>query len=111
MWESGLTLTPVILDSRQQQFAVRLANFSSGKLKELHQDPSLETPICRVVETEHAHGRTTEGMSWLALGEEPVVKTIILEHKSIAKSTTQRWARECKGTYASVRAYRHTYGN
>jgi len=58
------------------------------------QDPSSGTLMCRVVETEHKHGRTTEGMSWPAPGEEPAVKTIILDDKSIAKCAAQRWARE-----------------
>jgi hypothetical protein len=94
MRESGLTPAPVILDSRQQRFAARLANACSSKLKELHEDPSSGTPICRVVEIEHEHGRTTEDMSWPAPGEEPVVKTIILDDKSTAKKAAQRWARE-----------------
>jgi hypothetical protein len=61
---------------------------------ELHKDPSSGTPLCRVIEIEHEHGQTTEGMRWLALGEEPVVKTIILVEISIAKCTVQCWARE-----------------
>jgi len=43
---------------------------------------------------EHEHGRTTEDMSWPAPGEEPVVKTIILDNKSTAMRAAQRWARE-----------------
>jgi len=35
-------------------------------------------------------------MSWPAPGEEPVVKTVILDDKSTAKSAAQRWAREKK---------------
>jgi hypothetical protein len=61
---------------------------------ETAEDPSSGTPICRVVEIEHEHGRTTEDMSWPAPGEEPVVKTIILDDKSTAKRAAQRWARE-----------------
>jgi len=34
--ESGLTPAPVVLDSRQQRFAARLADTCSSKLKELH---------------------------------------------------------------------------
>ena len=94
MRESGLTPAPVILDSRQQRFAARLANACSSKPKELHEAPSSGTPICRVVGIEHEHGRTTEDMSWPAPGEEPVVKTIILDDKSTAKRAVQRWARE-----------------
>jgi len=43
---------------------------------------------------EYEHGRTTEDMSWPAPGEEPVVKTIILDDESTAKRAAQRWARE-----------------
>jgi hypothetical protein len=85
MRDAGLTPTSVILDSRQQRFTARLANACSSKLKELHEDPSSGAPICRVVEKEHEHGRTTEGMSWPAPGEEAVVKTIILDDDTAAK--------------------------
>ena len=86
MKESGLTPTHAILDSRKQRFEARLAKAGSSKLKEMHEDPSSSTLICRVVEIEQKHGLTTEAMSWLATGEEPPVKTTILEHKSISKS-------------------------
>jgi len=43
---------------------------------------------------EHEHGRTTEDMGWPAPGEEPAVKTIILDNKSTAMRAAQRWARE-----------------
>jgi len=94
MRESGLTPARVILESRQQQFAARLGNACSNELKELHEDTSSGTPICRVVDAEHQHGQTAEGMCWPDLGNELVVKPIILEDKSIAKGTLQRWARE-----------------
>jgi len=94
MRESGLTPAPVILDSRQQRFAARLANACSSKLKELHEDPSSGTPICRVVEIEREQGWTTKGMSWPAPGEEPVVKTIILDDDGAAKRAVQCWAKE-----------------
>jgi len=100
MRESGLTPAPVILDSRQR-FAARLANACSSKLKELHENPLSGTPVCRVVEIAHEHGWTTEGMSWLAPSEEPVVKTIILDDESTAKRAAQCWAREKE---AKVRA-------
>jgi len=69
-------------------------NACSSKLKELHEDPSSGTPMCRVVEIEHEHGRTTEDMNGPAPGEEPVVKTIILDNNSTAKRAAQCWARE-----------------
>jgi len=93
MRESGLTPPLVSLDYRQQRFAARLENAWSSKLKELHQNPSSGAPICRVVSKEHEHGRTTEGMNWPAPGQEPVVRTTILD-TTAAKSAAQRWARE-----------------
>jgi len=96
MRESGLTLVPVTLDSRQQRFAARLEHACSSKLKELHSNRSSGTPICRVVRKEHEHGRTTEGINWPALGEEPAVRTTIHDHTAAAKSAAQRWARENK---------------
>ena len=69
MSESGLTPAPVILDSRQQRFAARLADTASSKLKELHRNRSSGAPICSVVKEEHEHGQTTEGLMWPAPGE------------------------------------------
>jgi len=45
MREWGLSPTGVILDSRQQHLAARLAYPCSSKLKELHKDPSSGTQI------------------------------------------------------------------
>jgi hypothetical protein len=56
MRQLGLTPAPVVLDSKQQRFAARLADACSGKLKELHRNPSSGAPICRVVKEEHEHG-------------------------------------------------------
>jgi hypothetical protein len=94
MREAALTPAPVILDSRQQRFTARLANACSNKLKELHLNPTSGAPICRAVKKEHGHGRTTEGMSWPAPGEESVVRTLILDDDTAAKRAVQRWARE-----------------
>jgi len=94
MTESGLTPAPVVLDSRNQQFAVRLADACSGKLKEFHRNPSSGAPICRVVKEELEHGRTTEGMMYPVPGEESVVRTIILDDTTASRRTVQHWARE-----------------
>jgi len=91
---SGLTPAPVIIESRQQRFAVSLANVCSNILRKLHQNPSSGTPVCRAVKKEHEHGRMTEGMSWPALGKESVVRTVIVDEATAAKSATQRWARD-----------------
>jgi len=92
MRDSGLTPAPVILESRQQRFAARLANACGNMWRKLHQDPSSGTPVCRAVNKEHEHGRTTEGMNWPAPGEESVVRTIILDDATAANRATQRWA-------------------
>jgi len=94
MREARLTPAPVILDSRQQTFTASLAIACSSKLKELHRNPASGAPICRVVKNEDEHGRTTEGMNLPAPGEEPAVRTTILDDTAGAKSTGQRWARE-----------------
>jgi len=94
IWGSGLTPAPIILDSRQQLFAARLENACSSKLKELHKNPSSGAPICRAVWKEHEHSRTTEGMNSPAAGEEPAVRTTILDDTAAAKSAAQGWERE-----------------
>ena len=63
MRDSGLTPTPIILESRQQRFAARLANTCSDKLRKLHQNPSSRAPVCGAVKKEQEHRRTTDGMS------------------------------------------------
>jgi len=100
MKESRLTVAPVTLDSRQQRFAARLENARSSKVMELHSNPSSGAPICRVVRKENEDRRTIEGMSWPAPGEEPAVRTTILDDTAAAKSAGQRWA-ERKNTYRS----------
>jgi hypothetical protein len=94
MRESGLTPAPVILDSRQQRFAARLADACSSRLEELHRNPCSGSPMCRVVKEEHEDGRIAEGMMWPAPGEESVVRTIILDDATTAKRSAQCWARE-----------------
>jgi hypothetical protein len=91
MGESGLPPAPVRLDSRQPQFAVRIGNASHSKQKTLHQDSSSGTLICREFEREYKHGRTSEGISWPGLGNNPAVRTIILLYKTIAKRAAQCW--------------------
>jgi hypothetical protein len=98
MRESGLILAPVIMDSSQQRLAARIENACSSKQKELYKNPASGAPICRAVRKEHEHGRTTEGMSWPAPGEQPVVSTTILDDTTAAKSAAQRSAREKEGT-------------
>jgi len=93
MCDSGFTPGTVLLDFRQQPFAVRLENACSSKLKELHQNPTSCAPICRVVRKEHKHGRTTDGMNWPAAGEKSVLRTTILD-TTAAKIAAQHWARE-----------------
>jgi len=94
MSESACTPAPVTIDSRQPRFAARLENACSSDLNEVHSNPSSGVPICRVVWKVHEHGRTTEARNWPAPGEEPVVRTIILDDTTAAKSVAQHWARE-----------------
>jgi len=54
--ESGLTPTPVVLDSRQQRFTARVADACTGKLKEFHRNPSSSALTCTVVKEEHENG-------------------------------------------------------
>ena len=79
---------------RTKTFTARLADTWSKKLKELDLNPASGEPICRGVKKEHEHGLTTTGMNWLAPGEDPVVRTIILDDDTAAKRVTQCWARE-----------------
>jgi len=85
MRESGLTPAPVILDSRQQRFAARIENTCSSRPKEQHKNSSSGAPICRAVRKDHEHGRTTRAMNWPAPGEEPEVRTAILDDTTAAK--------------------------
>jgi len=94
MRESGLTQAAVILDSRHQPFAARQEYAWSSNLKEVHKNPSSGAPRCGAVRKEHVLGRTTEGMTWLAPGKEPVIRTTILEDTTAAKSAVQPWAGE-----------------
>jgi hypothetical protein len=50
----------------------------------MHNNPSSGAPICRVVRKEHEHGRTIEAMSCLASGDEPAVRTTILDDTTAA---------------------------
>jgi hypothetical protein len=94
MRDSGLTPAPVILESRQQCLAARLANACSYQISKLHQDPSSGMRVCRAVKKEHEHGRTSKGMNCPAPCEESVVKTVILDNATAAKTAAQRLARE-----------------
>jgi hypothetical protein len=98
MRESRLTPAPVTLDSRLQRFAARIENTCNSKLKDLHRNASSRAPICRVVRKESEHGRTTEGMNLPAPGEDPAVRTTILDDTSAAKSAAQRLSREKDAT-------------
>jgi hypothetical protein len=94
MRHSGCTPAAVVLDSRQQRFAARLANACEGsKLKKLYDHPTSGSPICRVVKKEHECGRTTEAMCWPDPREEPAVKPIMLDDDTAAMRVAKRRAR------------------
>ena len=92
--ESGVTPRPVTLDYRQQRFAALLENTCSSMLKEQHRNPSSGALLWSIVLKEHGHGRTTDGMTWAAMGENPAVRNTILDDTTAAKSPMQRRARE-----------------
>jgi hypothetical protein len=52
------------------------------------------TQLCRGVEIEHKHGRTTEVKSWPAPDAEPVVKIINLNDQLTSERAMQLWPRE-----------------
>jgi len=102
MRDSGLTPAAVALDARQQRFVARLASACEGsKSKELYDYPTPGAPVGRVAAIEHAHGRRAETMRWPDPGEEPAVKTTILEDDAAAKRATELWAREKEGKAGS----------
>ena len=94
MRHSGLTPTPVILESRLQHFSVRLADACSNQPRRLNKYPSAGTPVARAVRQANEHGQTAERMSWPDPGEGSVVRTIILDDTTAAKKAAQRWEKE-----------------
>jgi len=82
------------LDSRQQRFAVGLANLCSTKLRKLPQDPCSGTPVYRAVKEEQKHGLITKCMYWPAPGTELVLRTTILDDTTTAKRAVRRWDTE-----------------
>jgi len=98
MRESRPTLGPVTLDFTRQQFAARLEHPCSSNVKELHIIFYSGALICRVSRKQHEHGQTTEGMNWPAPGNEPLLRTTILDSTTAAKMAAQHWAREKQGT-------------
>jgi hypothetical protein len=94
MGDSGLLPAPGMLKSRKRRFAARLANGSSKKLLQLHQNPCSQTPVCRAVKKIHKHGWMTSHKSWAAPDGESVVRTVKLEDTTAAKGAVQCWATE-----------------
>jgi len=86
MRDSGLTLGPVAVDWRQQQFTARLTNVCQClKLMRTYNHPTSGAPICRVIKKEHGRGREAETMCWPNLDEELAIKTVILSADTAAK--------------------------
>jgi len=95
MRDSGLTAVPVVLDSRQQRFAARLASTFEGlEQKETYQHPTSGARICKVIKKEHKRGLEAETMCWPRPEEEQVVKTVKLSDDTAAKREAKRWASE-----------------
>jgi hypothetical protein len=68
-----------ILDSRQRRFAARLVESYTCKLIELHRNPSSGSLIYSVVNEEHDHSWTTEGMNCPPSSDQSEGRTTILE--------------------------------
>jgi len=86
---------PVVLDSRQQQFAARLASAREGSnRKETYNHPTSGAPICRVINNEQELGLEAEPMRWPHPHKEPAVKTVILSDDPAAKIEVKRWPSE-----------------
>jgi len=95
MRDSGLTPAAVVLDSRQQRFAARLATACKGsKQKETFKHPTSGARICRVIKEEHERGREAETMCLPRPDEELAVKTVILRDDGAAKGQAKCWGSE-----------------
>jgi len=88
--DPGLTPAAVALNPRQQLFMAELTSMYDGSnSQELYHDPTPHPPVGRVAGLEHACGRTAETMCWPDPGEEPAVKTTILEDDATAKRAAE----------------------
>lgn len=82
------------LDARQQWLIVRLPSNGEGFMStELYNNHTPGVLVGRVAAKEHPHCRTAETMCWPDPGEEPTMKTTILEDNTMAKTATSLWAR------------------
>jgi hypothetical protein len=97
----------VALDASQQRFVARLVSACEGpKSKDLYNYPTPGAPVDRVAAIEHACGRRAETMRRPDPGEEPAVKTTILEDDAAAKRATELWAtRKQRNTGSGTRTW------
>jgi len=65
------------------------------------QQPLLRGADMQSSSKEHERGRTIEGMSCPALGEEPAVRTTIMDDTAAAKRAAQLWAREKEAKFGT----------
>jgi len=92
---SGLTPAPVVLDSRWQRFASRLASeCEDWKQRETYNHRTSGAQICGVIKTEHEGGREAETTPWARLDEQTAVRTVILSDDATATGEAKRWASE-----------------
>jgi hypothetical protein len=83
--ETGLTLTIVTLDARQQRFTVRLASpYEGSKLKSVHDYPTSGEAICRVSPKEHEGSWEAETMRPHNPDDQPAIKTVRLREETAA---------------------------
>jgi hypothetical protein len=102
MLDSGLTPAALAFDARQQRFIARLANECEGsQSKECFYYPTPGALVARVAAIEHAHGRRADARYCPDLGENPVVKTTILEYNIAATRALELWENETESKLRS----------
>jgi len=92
MRDPGLTPAAVALNAQHQWFVPRLASTCEGsKSTELLDYPTPRAPVGRMALIDHSCGRRAETMCWPDPGEEPAIKTTILEDDTMAKRAAALW--------------------
>ena len=81
---------------------MRLPNARCNEVRKLNQTPSSGGPVCRAAKEVQEHGRSTQGMSWPALGKESVVRTVIMDDATTVKRAAQHRARGKEATVGVV---------
>jgi hypothetical protein len=94
MRDRETTPAAVALDTRQRWLIIQLPSNCEGSMStELYNYHTPGVPGDRVAMKEHARRTKAETLGWPDPGEEPAVKTTILEDNTTAKMATKLWAR------------------